>query len=82
MASVRTRIADGGRVVIPAEFRKALGLCVGDPVLLILENGGVTLVTPDEAIRQARAIVREHVPEGRSLVDELIAERRAEAARE
>ncbi len=82
MASIRTKIADGGRVVIPAEFRKALGLCVGDPVLLILEHGGITLVTPDEAIRQARAIVRKHVPGDQSLVDDLIAERRAEAARE
>ena len=82
MASVRTRIADGGRVVIPAEFRRALGLCVGDPILLILENGGVTLMSPDEAIRQARALVRRHVPEGHSLVDDLLAERRAEAARE
>jgi len=82
MASVRTRLTDGGRIVIPAEFRKALGLCVGDQVLLILENGGVTVVTPAEAARQARAIVQRHVPEGRSLADELIAERRAEAARE
>jgi hypothetical protein len=34
------------------------------------------------AILRAQAIVRQYLPEGRSLVDELIAERRAEAARD
>jgi hypothetical protein len=33
-------------------------------------------------VRRAQEIVRKHVPEGVSLADELIAERRAEAARE
>ena len=33
-------------------------------------------------VELARAILRKYVPEGVSLVDELIAERRAEAARE
>ena len=34
------------------------------------------------AIKRAQEIVARYVPEGRSLADELIAERRAEAARE
>jgi len=36
----------------------------------------------DEAIRRAQALVRPYVGPGRSLSEELIAERRAEAARE
>ncbi len=35
-----------------------------------------------KAIRRAQEILAKYVPEGRSLADELIAERRAEAARE
>lgn len=35
-----------------------------------------------EALRWAQDLVRRHTPPGVSLVDELIAERRAEAARE
>ena len=35
-----------------------------------------------KAIKRAQEIVARYVPEGRSLADELIAERRAEAARE
>jgi len=43
--SVRTKVAEGGRVVIPAEFRKALGLAVGDEVILRLEDHELRLIT-------------------------------------
>lgn len=35
-----------------------------------------SIKTPLEAVRRAQAAVRAHVPAGRSLADELIAERR------
>lgn len=82
MSRVVTKIGEGGRVVIPSEFRKALGVETGDQVVLVLEEGTVRLLTPKEAIRRAQALVRQYVPEGRSLSDELIAERRREAQRE
>ena len=78
---VRTRLAEGGRVVIPAEFRRAIGLEVGDEVIVRLEDGEVRILTPESAIRRAQDLVRRYVPEGRSLVDELLAERRDEVAR-
>lgn len=81
-SSVRSRLAEGGRVVIPAEYRKALGLQVGDEIILRLEDNELRLVTLDQAIARAQAVVRQHVPEGRSLVAELLAERRHEAGRE
>ena len=79
---VRTRVSEGGRIVIPAEFREALGLAVGDEVRLRLDDGEIRIFTLEHAIRRAQELVRRYVPEGVSLVDELIAERRAEAARE
>ncbi len=82
MTQVRTRLDQGGRVVIPAEYRRALGLRPGEEVILRLEDGEIRLLSLAQAVREAQAIVRQHVPEGRSLSDELIAERRAEAARE
>ena len=81
-ANNRTKLTEGGRVVIPAEFRRALGVQVGDELILRLENGELRLLTLDRAIAQAQEAVRKYVPAGRSLVDELIAERRAEAAQE
>jgi AbrB family looped-hinge helix DNA binding protein len=82
MTARHTRIAPGGRVVIPAEFRNALGLAVGDDVVIELKEGELHLRSLDAAIRRAQEMVRRHVPEGVSLADELIRERREEAARE
>jgi len=76
-----TKLTNGNRVVIPAKIRKSLGLRVGDAVTLVLQsNGEVRLLTQAEAVRQAQALVRQHVSVNRSLVEELLAERRQEAA--
>ena len=68
-----------GSVVVPSAFRGALGLKPGDPVIVVLDDEEVQLLTPQRAIRRAQEIVRQYVPEGQSLVDELIEERRGEA---
>lgn len=76
-----TKLTNGNRIVIPATIRKGLGLKVGDAVTLVLqEDGEVRLLTQMEAVRQAQALVRQHVEKDRSLVDELLAERREETA--
>jgi AbrB family looped-hinge helix DNA binding protein len=82
LQSVRTKIAAGGRVVIPAAYRDALGLREGDQVILRLEDGEVRLLSPRSAIERAQAIVARYVAADRSLADELIAERRREAVDE
>jgi AbrB family looped-hinge helix DNA binding protein len=80
--AAHVKLGEGGRIVIPADFRTALGARVGDKLVLHLEGRELTIYTLDEAIKRAQAMVRRYVPEGHSLADELIAERRAEAARE
>ena len=78
-----TKLTDGNRVVIPSSIRKSLGLKIGDAVTLVLQgNGEVRLLTQTEAVRQAQQLVRKYVPVDRSLVEELLAERREEAGRE
>ena len=77
-----THIGKGGRVVIPVAFRRALGLEEGSPVVAVLEEDGVRIMSPAHALDRARRIIREHVPAGRDLVQELIDERRDEAGRE
>jgi AbrB family looped-hinge helix DNA binding protein len=76
------KMSEGGRVVIPAEIRKALGLKDGDTVLWEMIDGEARLTTKLQRMRKAQELVRQYVPESVSLVDELIAERRAEAERE
>lgn len=82
MAAIKTRLGKGGRVVIPAEYRKKLGIEPGDEIIVSFKDGEIKLTTIKEAVRRAQEIVRRFVPEGVSLVDELIQERRREAARE
>ena len=78
MNEVRTKIAEGGRIVIPAEYRQALDLHVGDEVILRLENGTLRIFSPSQAIKYAQELLRPYLPQERSLSDELIAERRLE----
>ncbi len=82
MRGTNTKIAEGGRVVIPAEHRRQLGLEIGDEVIVRVEGGELRILTRAEAIKRAQEKVRRHVKGSRSLVDELSAERRAEAKRE
>jgi AbrB family looped-hinge helix DNA binding protein len=76
----RQRVNENGRVVIPASFRKALGINIGDEVVLRMEDDELRITTLKRRVERAQRLVRKHVKRGMSLVDELIAERR-EAAR-
>jgi AbrB family looped-hinge helix DNA binding protein len=78
MTQVKTKIGEGGRIVIPAEYRQALGLQVGDEVILRLEGRELRIFTLNQAIRRAQELVSRSIPQERSLADELIAERRRE----
>jgi AbrB family looped-hinge helix DNA binding protein len=80
MDVVRARIGAGGRIVIPANLRRALGVGVGDELLLRVEDGELRAATRRAALNKAQAIVRRFVPDGVLLSDELIADRRREAA--
>lgn len=66
-----------GNMVIPAEQRRALGLEAGQRVTLRLDMQPQHANTA-AAIERIQQLVRRHVPAGVSLVDELLAERRAE----
>ena len=70
-----------GRLVIPAEVRVALGLAAGDQLHLHLQGHQLVLERPRDALLALRRLGAA-IPERRSLVDELLAERRAAAATE
>jgi AbrB family looped-hinge helix DNA binding protein len=70
-----------GRVVIPADVRAALGLQPGDELHLHLSGRQLVLERPVDALAQLRRLTTA-VPTSRSLVDELLAERRREVAEE
>jgi AbrB family looped-hinge helix DNA binding protein len=77
-----TRINANGRVVIPAAFRRVLGIKPGDVVVVRVENQELRITTLQQRLAKAQQWMRRHVAASRSLADELIAERREAARRE
>ncbi len=70
-------MGDRGRFVVPAELRDRTGMHEGSVLVLIETPRGVVLLSRD----QAKALVRTDLA-GVDLVDELLADRRGEAAAE
>lgn len=82
MSAIKGRIVEGGRVIVPAPYRKAMGLANGDAVLIELHGDELRIRPARSALRRLQDKVKAGGPSGGSVADELIAERRAEAARE
>jgi AbrB family looped-hinge helix DNA binding protein len=77
----KVRVGDRGRVVLPAAVREALQLEPGTQLLASAEADGSLRLRPYRAVaEQSRGLLAD-LP-GDSLVDDLLAERRREAARE
>ena len=83
MSTARARIDRAGRILIPSKLRKELKVGPGDPMVLETKGDELRLRPYRKAIREAQAIIAKYIPDrDRSLVDELIEERRKEAERE
>jgi AbrB family looped-hinge helix DNA binding protein len=78
----RIRLGPQGRVVIPANLRHALALETGEVLVARVEEDRLVLERPRAALARLQRAFQTAVPEGVSLADELVAERRAEARRE
>ena len=71
-----------GRLAIPGHLLKAAGISAGGPVHVMAGEDGIEILSREAALKRAQAIAQRFVPDGVSVVDELIAERRREAERE
>lgn len=76
------RIDEAGRVVVPAPIRKALGIRGKQMLHISLDDGFIRLQTVEAGLERVRAIARRRGKSSDSVVDDFIAERRAEAAKE
>ena len=82
MTAERAKIVEGGRIVIPAKFRRAMGIDKGDTVWLELHGDELRVRPARSALRRIQEQLRPFAPQGRLISDELIADRRIEAAGE
>lgn len=76
---IRLEVDEQGSLVIPAELLEKLGIEAGTKLIARVEGDRLVLETPAAILARLQALFSS--VEG-SIVDELIAERRAEAERE
>ena len=76
--SVKIRVGLDRSLVVPATLIEALGLREGDVLFARVEDDKIQLLTRKAVTRLVQAMARKFVPEGVSLVDELLEDRRRE----
>lgn len=76
------QVADDGAMVLPATLRAQLHIERGGTLTVRDDNGQLVLENADDAVSLAQALVRRYAPGAWGVTDELLAERRAKAARE
>jgi bifunctional DNA-binding transcriptional regulator/antitoxin component of YhaV-PrlF toxin-antitoxin module len=83
MENFTIRVDSRGRIVIPAKLRKQSGMGRDVEVLAFFEDGGIVLITREQALAQAQRMARSALGSFKgSVVDEFLAGRRREAKRE
>lgn len=73
---------DGGAVTVPDDYRKALGLGEGDALLMEIHGEELRIRPALSAIQRVQERLKPFRDPDRLMSEELIADRRAEVARE
>ncbi|WP_422929686.1 AbrB/MazE/SpoVT family DNA-binding domain-containing protein [Singulisphaera sp. PoT] len=81
-SAIHTKLSDARRIAIPAELCQRYGLTPGDPVVLEPVEGGIVMRPLEAVIREVQAFFAGIRPHDGLMSEELIRERREEAARE
>lgn len=77
------KLIKGGKIVIPAELRREYGFEEGDTLVFEREGNALVIKTYAQVVREVQAEFRSMAGDRReSMVDQLLSERRAEAASE
>jgi AbrB family looped-hinge helix DNA binding protein len=80
--SYSVKVDGSGRIVIPVELRERHHFSPGDEIVLQEIDGYIALKSYEQTLSDVQAYFKSLVEPGVSAVDELLAERRVEAARE
>ena len=83
MSVLHSQIEADGRVKLPPQIMKELELEVGNDLEFRVQGGSVRILpTTHERVRRVQEKMKKYIQPGRSVVDELIADRRLEAENE
>lgn len=80
MTRAKGKLVEGGRIIVPAAFRRAMGIAKGDVVVMELHGDELRVRPSRSALRRLQELVRPHAPQaGEPLASEqLIEDRRRE----
>ena len=79
MKSTAVKVLASGRMNLPSEVRKALGLKGPGHVILTMDDDTLTVRTMAQALENVRALARPYAPRDRLASEDLIAEPRQES---
>lgn len=77
-----SRINENGRIVIPAEIRREMGLNQGDAVVMTLEHGVLKIESHQVRVRQVQESLSKLIPPNRQLSGDLAQTREREVRQE
>jgi AbrB family looped-hinge helix DNA binding protein len=75
-------LGESGRIVLPATIRKEAGLKPGNRLTVSYDHGEIKILSRRMALERIRAGIIEHRGSLEGLLDEFLAEKHEEAARE
>lgn len=76
--SIRTNLPENGRIIIPANMRKALGLSANEEIIITLQEDSISIHKPSDKLVAIQEMIASQVPKDISLSNELMKERREE----
>ncbi len=79
-----TRMEKSGRILVPVEVRRQLGLSEGATVIVKIDetSGALEIKSRLQVLDKVRKRLRQYIPAGSDLAGELIREREVEVERE
>jgi AbrB family looped-hinge helix DNA binding protein len=80
--TVTVVLGESGRIVLPAAIRNELGLKAGDRLSVTSDGGAIRILSRKMALASIRAGIIKPRGSLDGILDEFLAERREEAARE
>ncbi len=78
----RAKITSDGRIQLPAQLRRELGLNTGDTVNLEAQDGQIVMRRPSKTLERIRGRLAAYLQPDTDLVADLKAQRREDAARD
>jgi AbrB family looped-hinge helix DNA binding protein len=76
------RLVSGGRLQLPSDVRRELGLVDGDQVVMRVIDGELHVRPRRDVLKRIQVMLRPYAPADGLVSDELIQDRRTEAARD